>query len=80
MLTEGAEYRRMLAQFPDAAAVFVVGDSNQWCTGRTPMQRRSDGLWEVLLPEDAEAGRAAFSVCQVGHIGGELRWSDRPAA
>lgn len=64
--------RKLVAEFPNATAVFVVGDFNRWGTGSTPMQRRSDGRWEVALPGDADPGRLAYWVWSADHIGGRL--------
>lgn len=72
--------RKLTAQFPGAIAVFVVGDFNEWCTASTPMQCRSDGFWEAMLPEDAHVGRLAYWVWEAGHVGGSLCWDDRAAA
>ena len=69
--------RTLLAQFPDAAAVFVVGDFNGWCTASNPMHVRDDGLWEAQLPDHARGGRIAFWVWECGHLGGRLCWQDR---
>lgn len=80
MMLDRVEGRRLVAQFPDAVAVFVIGDFNYWSTVRTPMGRRSDGFWEASLPEDAEVGRLAYWVLEPGHIGGQVRWNDRSAA
>ena len=80
MLLEVDSGRKVLAQFPDATAVFVVGDFNGWCTASTPMRVGASGLWEVELPPGVELGRYAFWVWEAGHVGGRLCWRDRAAA
>ncbi len=36
---------------PNAAAVSVVGDFNNWDTADAPMEKISDGVWELFLPQ-----------------------------
>jgi len=80
MWLEAPEARTLLAQFPSATAVFVVGDFNGWCTAGNPMHVRADGLWEAQVPDEAERGRIAFWVWEQGHLGGKLYWRDRAEA
>jgi len=80
MWLEATDTRKLLAQFPEATAVFVVGDFNNWCTASTPMHVRADGLWEADVPPQARTGRVAFWVWEAGHLGGRLCWQDRSAA
>ena len=34
---------------PDAKAVFLIGDFNDWNPAATPMQRQFDGAWTVQV-------------------------------
>ena len=45
-------------QAPDAQAVFLVGDFNQWNPMATPMKRSDDGIWSAKLK--LEPGRYEF--------------------
>ena len=73
MIVETQKGRTVLACFPEAQAVYLIGDFNRWCTGMTPMQRRpEDGLWEAELPEGAREKKVAFFVFEAGHVGGRL--------
>lgn len=60
------------AEFPDAEAVFVVGEFNHWSTTATPMRPRADGLWEAEVPADVAPGMFAFFVWQPGALRGRL--------
>ena len=45
------EYQQFIIVAPEAEAVALVGDFNDWDAGRTPMKRVSpDGAWSVTLP------------------------------
>lgn len=35
---------------PNAEAVYLVGDFNEWDTRRTPMRPRAGGIWEIFIP------------------------------
>lgn len=61
------------ARFPEAEAVFVVGQFNRWSTTATPMHRRADGIWEAQIPRDVVPGTFAFFVWQPGALGGRLQ-------
>ena len=50
---------------PDAQAVFVAGDFNDWSTTSTPMNRTDEGVWAVKLK--LEPGRYEFKFLIDGH-------------
>src|SRR5579885_701784 len=47
---------------PNAEAVTVVGDFNQWDARRHPMRRRNAGVWELFVPELGEGVNYKFNV------------------
>jgi 1,4-alpha-glucan branching enzyme len=46
---------------PDAAAVCLTGEFNNWSTAQTPMDRRDDGRWEVTV--DLPYGEHRYGYC-----------------
>jgi 1,4-alpha-glucan branching enzyme len=47
---DGATGTAFLVWAPDAQAVSVVGDFNDWNGDSDPMRRANDGLWELFIP------------------------------
>jgi 1,4-alpha-glucan branching enzyme len=39
----------LVASFPQAKAVSVAGDFNNWQPEKTPMQKAADGAWQVKI-------------------------------
>jgi len=52
--SEGVKGVRFAVWAPNAEAVTVSGDFNQWDTRRHPMRRRNAGVWELFIPELGE--------------------------
>ncbi len=48
---------------PNARAVSVVGDFNEWDPRRNPMTRRADGVWETRVCDVKEYDAYKFWVC-----------------
>ena len=48
---------------PNAEAVSIVGDFNEWDVRSNPMEKISSGVWECWLPFDA----AAVRILQILH-------------
>jgi 1,4-alpha-glucan branching enzyme len=57
---------------PDARQVSVAGDFNGWRTDLTPLERRPDGTWTVMLP--LGAGNWSYSFVVDG------KWVEDPLA
>lgn len=59
-------------RIPDAAAVFLVGDFNNWSTAATPMHHVGQGEWEIHLSTSQRIERFCFFVWRqdqpFGHI------------
>ena len=50
---------------PNAKAVSVIGDFNNWDARRSPMRRLGEsGIWELFLPAAAEGDKYKFHVTQ----------------
>jgi 1,4-alpha-glucan branching enzyme len=49
-VVEGVAGVRFAVWAPNAQAVTVIGDFNQWDTRRHPMRLRNDGIWEIFIP------------------------------
>jgi 1,4-alpha-glucan branching enzyme len=47
---DGVDGVRFSVWAPNAEAVMVVGDFNEWDATRHPMRRRESGVWEIFLP------------------------------
>jgi 1,4-alpha-glucan branching enzyme len=47
---------------PDAHAVSVIGEFNNWAHGATPLQKISVGVWEVFIPKIKEFDSYKFAV------------------
>lgn len=47
---DGQEMWHFAVWAPNARAVSLIGEFNQWDRGKTPMQKVYDGTWEVRLP------------------------------
>ncbi|MDF2234751.1 alpha-amylase family glycosyl hydrolase [Albimonas sp. CAU 1670] len=56
---EGASFR---VWAPNADAVFVVGEFNDWADEADPMVRGDDGCWSATLPHAAEGQRYRFRI------------------
>ena len=42
----------------NASSVFLVGSMNEWNTSASPMTKKSDGIWEIIL--NLEAGKYTY--------------------
>ena len=60
---------------PNAEAVSLVGDFNQWEPDATPMEKISDGVWEVILDEELPRF-AAYKYCITQPGGKQVMKSD----
>ena len=59
---------------PGARELFLIGDFNGWDRTATPMQRNSEGVWEVRLP----AGTLCHGMrVKVHVVGADLQHTDR---
>jgi 1,4-alpha-glucan branching enzyme len=47
---------------PNAEAVSVAGDFNEWDTRRHPMRRRNGGVWELFIPGIGESTAYKYDV------------------
>lgn len=63
---------------PDAQAVFVAGDFNEWSPTAAPMQRSDDGRWMVKLK--MKPGRHEFKYVIDGRWCCEPGCSDRDSS
>ena len=54
METEGARGVRFAVWAPNAEAVTLTGEFNDWDTCRHPMRRRNGGIWEIFVPSLGE--------------------------
>ena len=65
MTHEGARGAAFSVWAPNAKAVSVIGDFNNWDARRSPMRRLGEsGIWELFLPAAAEGRRDKFHVTQ----------------
>ena len=65
MTHEGARGAAFSAWAPNAKAVSVIGDFNNWDARRSPMRRLGEsGIWELFLPAAAEGDKYKFHVTQ----------------
>ena len=65
MTHEGARGAAFSVWAPNAKAVSVIGDFNNWDARRSPMRRRGEsGIWELFLPAAAEGDKYKFHVTQ----------------
>src|ERR1017187_4499869 len=48
--TEGVRGVRFAVWAPNAEAVSLTGEFNDWDTCRHPMRRRNGGIWEIFVP------------------------------
>ena len=65
MTHEGARGAAFSVWAPNAKAVSVIGDFNNWDTRRSPMRRLGEsGIWELFLPAAAEGDKYKFHVTQ----------------
>ena len=70
----GATLIQFVLVAPEAGAVSVVGDFNDWNVEATPLVRdRGDGVWSVTVP--LEPGRYRYSFLVDG-----TTWRDDPHA
>ncbi|MBO5777417.1 MAG: 1,4-alpha-glucan branching protein GlgB, partial [Clostridia bacterium] len=54
---------------PNAKAVSVVGDFNDWYAGQTPMTKEYDGVWRVFVPGLKQFDNYKFAITdQFGNI------------
>lgn len=49
---DGQEMWHFAVWAPNARAVSLIGEFNQWDREKTPMQKVYDGTWEVRLPAE----------------------------
>ena len=59
---EGVRGTRFAVWAPNAEAVTLVGDFNQWDTRRHPMRLRDGGIWEIFLPGAGEGCAYKYNV------------------
>jgi len=52
--TEGVRGVRFAVWAPNAEAVHLTGEFNDWDTCRHPMRRRNGGIWEIFVPSMGE--------------------------
>lgn len=65
MTHEGARGAAFSVWAPNAKAVSVIGDFNNWDARRSPMRRLGEsGIWELFLPAVAEGDKYKFHVTQ----------------
>ena len=65
MTHEGARGAAFSVWTPNAKAVSVIGDFNNWDARRSPMRRLGEsGIWELFLPAAAEGDKYKFHVTQ----------------
>ena len=65
MTHEGARGAAFSVWAPNAKAVSVIGDFNNWDARRSPMRRLGEsGIWELFLPAAAEGYKYKFHVTQ----------------
>ena len=65
MTHEGARGAAFSVWAPNAKAVSVIGDFNNWDARRSPMRRLGEsGIWEPFLPAAAEGDKYKFHVTQ----------------
>ena len=65
MTHEGARGAAFSVWAPNAKAVSVIGDFNNWDARRSPMRRLGEsGIWELFLPAAAERDKYKFHVTQ----------------
>ena len=65
MTHEGARGAAFSVWAPNAKAVSVIGDFNNWDVRRSPMRRLGEsGIWELFLPAAAEGDKYKFHVTQ----------------
>ena len=65
MTHEGARWAAFSVWAPNAKAVSVIGDFNNWDARRSPMRRLGEsGIWELFLPAAAEGDKYKFHVTQ----------------
>ena len=51
---------------PNASAVSVVGDFNNWQAGQTPMAKEYDGVWRVFVPGLKQFDNYKFAITDQG--------------
>jgi 1,4-alpha-glucan branching enzyme len=59
---EGVAGVRFAVWAPNAEAVYLVGDFNDWDTRRNPMRLRDGGAWEIFMPGAGEGARYKYFV------------------
>ena len=65
MTHEGARGAAFSVWAPNAKAVSVIGNFNNWDARRSPMRRLGEsGIWELFLPAAAEGDKYKFHVTQ----------------
>ena len=65
MTHDGARGAAFSVWAPNAKAVSVIGDFNNWDARRSPMRRLGEsGIWELFLPAAAEGDKYKFHVTQ----------------
>mgnify|MGYP001401493504 FL=1 len=65
MTHEGARGAAFSVWAPNAKAVSVIGDFNNWDARRSPMRRLGEsGIWELFLPAAAKGDKYKFHVTQ----------------
>ncbi len=73
MTIASREQRVVRGHFPDASAVYVVGEFNRWSTTATPMVRDRTGQWVATINDDSQSGRYCYFVWNRGERFAKVR-------
>ena len=60
--TEGVRGVRFAVWAPNAEAVSLTGEFNDWDTCRHPMRRRNGGIWEIFVPALGEGAAYKYYI------------------
>ncbi len=74
MNTEGVW--KVLARFPNALGVYILGEFNNWSTTATPLRAMGQGDWEGNLPGRSEEAQVCFFVWERGQRFGHVMAHD----
>jgi len=75
---EGVQGVRFAVWAPNADAVTLAGDFNDWDTRRHPMRLRDGGVWEIFLPGACEG--CAYKYCVSSRLRGYRQLKADPYA
>ena len=62
---------------PEATDVFLFGDFNGWQRTQLRLDKGSDGVWSIFLPDAMYAGRLTHGSLYKIHVHGKNGWHDR---